>query len=130
VDHHKHLTLENILRIVSAVYGIPPENIRTNRKEKVVTAPRNAFYYSARACMGGDKKPMWSLPKIAAYMGRHHTTLLRSILRYAKTCEECPLTRARAHRIRVQVAQLVLPAPTTTLVELRRRRNQINETAL
>jgi chromosomal replication initiator protein len=71
---HSQVTLQHIIDIVTAYYGVKLSDLQSRRRHKSVTEPRQVCMWLAR------KRTRFSLEEIGGYFGgRDHTTVMHSI---------------------------------------------------
>jgi len=80
---HSQVTLQQIIDVVTAYYGVKLSDLQSRRRHKSVTEPRQICMWLAR------KRTRFSLEEIGGYFGgRDHTTVMHSIRTVNNKCEK------------------------------------------
>lgn len=97
-----HLTpIRRIIELTAQDFGVPAEEIVSDRRSQEITIPRQVAFYLAR-----ELTPS-SLPAIGRVFHRDHTTILSGVNALGARMEADPLLAERVRRLRDEIAPAI-----------------------
>src|SRR5512143_3266819 len=84
--------MQAITEATAAESGLTPSEVRAKTNHRAVVIPRQLAMMLMREVVGPDGKCRYSLPQIGRYFGgKHHTTVLASVIRAENICRNAEL---------------------------------------
>ncbi len=92
-DPDTPITLDDIQRTVAKAFGVRVSDLRSNRKLRTLTAPRQVAMYLSRRLTSS------SFPHIGDQFGKDHSTVIHAVRKIERQLDEDPDFRIRIEQI-------------------------------